>query len=123
MTYRRLTDDELFELYKNLSGVYSNKEKYSDVVMIVNKYFKDPQSILINVDSEYNDNTYDNRVAGVFVYGAKDIEIPLSRSDRDKFNLEIQNLDLYLEETPEQMEDNIVIYVSKRLPEIYIKDK
>lgn len=122
MSYRKLNEKELFTLYRNLSGIYVNKEKYADVISIVRQYFKNPQSILINVDSEYNDNTYDNRVAGVFVYGEEDLEIPLTRADRDKFNLAIQQLDLYLEETDGEMDDNIVIYVSNRLPDVYVKE-
>lgn len=125
MAYKKLSETELKELYVNLQGYFGVIQKHSKLVSIVNKYFPDAQSILIEVDSEYNDETYDNSVRSVWVYGAKDIEIPLSRSNRELFNEEIQRLpyNLVPENTNDPIDVSIVIYVNKTLPEIYIKEK
>ena len=125
MAYRKLTTDEMKELYKNLNGYFGVPEKYSKLVSIVNKYFPKAQSILLEVDSEYNDETYDNGLGSVYVYGEKDIEIPLSRIDREKFNEELDRLpyNIVPTETNDPIDHPIVIYVNKQLPEIYIKEK
>ena len=124
MAYRKLSEDELKELYKNLNGYFATFKKYLNLVTIVNRYFPDAQSILLEVDSAYNDETYDNSLGSVYVYGAKDIEIPLSRTDREQFNEEIRNMDyLVPSKTNDPIDEPIVIYVNKQLPDIYIKEK
>ena len=123
MTYRRLSDSELQTLYKNLKGYFESGEKFPALLKLVHKYFNGACSILVSVDSEYNDSTYDNRAKSVFVYDENDVEIPLNRSDREKFEIDVQAVSIPLQsETYEPLED-IVIYVNKKLPEVYIKEK
>lgn len=123
MAYRKLNKNELEILYKNLRG-YFVEEDYKGVASIVSKYFLNPVSILVTVDSEYNDNTYDNKAGSVYVYDKDDVEIGLSRSGREEFNKEIEaHLDQLVPYDSEEPLENIVIYVNKQLPEIYIKEK
>lgn len=123
MTYKKLDEADLSKLYKNLRGYFDGGHKHSKLTTLVEKYFSSPSSILISVDSEYNDSTYDNKAVGVFVYDDKDMEIPLNRSDREKFNLEVAVLSIEVPyESDEPMED-IVVYVNRKLPEVYIKEK
>lgn len=129
MAYKKLDEDELKTLYNNLRG-YFDSDHHSDIVRMVNKYYpKDLISvILVSVSSEYNDNGYDNSVTGITCYDENDIEVPLSRDQRSKFNNAIEGISLpefennnYGNGTNEPVED-IVIYINKDLPEIYIKE-
>lgn len=124
MTYKKLSDVELKELYANLQGYFGVPTKYGKLISLVNEYFVNPTSILLDVDSEYNDSTYDNKVISVYVYGEHDIEIPLTQIDRQKFSVDVRGVlyNLVPDETNDPLE-SVVIYVKKELPEIYIKEK
>lgn len=123
MDFKKLNNLELKELYRNLQGYFGVDEKYQPLVNLINKYFKNPASLLISVDSEYNDNTYDNKFVGVYVYDSKDVEIPLSRESRERFSIEVQDVHVSIpHETNEPLED-FVIYINKELPDLYIKVK
>lgn len=123
MEYKKLNNIELRELYRNLQGYFGVDEKYQGLVSLVNKYFKNASSILVVVDSEYNDSTYDNKFVGVYVYDAEDIEIPMSREARSKFTDDINNIDIDIPYQTENSLDDFVIYVNKSLPDVYIKVK
>lgn len=123
MTYKKLSTDELKELYRNLQGYFRDNQN-TELINLVDKYFDNASSVLVVVDSEYNDNTYDNHFSGVvYVYDSKDLEIPLTREDREAFSTELRGVNLNIPyETNDQMED-FVVYVNKKLPEVYIKVK
>lgn len=122
MSYRKMSRVELEELYRNLRGYFDNQDKYAGVVAVVNKYFKNPCTILLSIDSEYNDNTYDNELAGVYVYDSKNVEMGLAMEERSKFIIEAKGSIGYIEESQDTLDD-IVIYVSKDLPDVYLKEK
>lgn len=122
MGYKKLSRVELEELYRNLRGYFDGHDKYADVIAVVRKHFKEPCSVLLSIASEYNDNTYDNELAGVYVYDSKNNEMGLSMDDRSRFIIEAKKSVGYIEESQEELED-IVIYISKELPEVYIKEK
>lgn len=123
MAYRKLEDSELQALYKNLRGYFETGSKHSRLTSLVEKYFPKASSILVSVDSEYNDSTYNNSVISVFVYDDRDIEIPLTRESRKDFETEFRAFTMNVPyETDEPLED-FVIYVNKSLPEVYIKEK
>ena len=125
MAYTKLDKSQLLELYKNLKGYFENTFACPGMIKVVNKYFPNAHSILVEVESEYNDETYDNTAKSIYVYDENDIEIGLSKEDRKNFNDEIANhLDSLVPDcTEDYLEHPIVIYVNKQLPEIYIKEK
>lgn len=122
MAYRKLSKTELKVLYGNLRAVFdSEKEEYVQIKNLVIRYFKNAHSIIVNINSEYNDNDYDNRIAGVFVYDENDVECGLTREQRESFNDEFSQIDTYINTSEEELDD-VVLYVSDKMPDIYIKE-
>lgn len=123
MAYKKLNEAQMKELYVNLRGFFDNQGKNAPLIKLVNSYFVGAASVLVKVDSEYNDSTYDNKFTGVYVYDSKDVEIPLSRADREKFQSALNGISVNVpEETDEPLED-FVIYTAKDLPVVYIEVK
>lgn len=122
--YRKLDQAELKKLWENLSGFFAKDEyRYTNLIKLVEKHFPvGAATILISVSSEYNDETYDNSINSVSVYDKDDMEIPLSRINRDEFNKSVLNLYLITDGTDDSMKD-IVIYINKQIPDIYIEEK
>jgi hypothetical protein len=120
MSYKKLNEDELRVLHRNLKG-YFEKEQHADIVKLVSKYYAEPFSVLVTVSSEYNDEDYDNCVESITVYDAQDIEIPLSKKNKTEFLEEARDIQV-VENTPEQLED-FVVYISSKLPEVYVKEQ
>lgn len=121
MAYKKLNRDELQSLWKNLKSLFEDAETYSNVIALVKRYFKNAHSIFISVDSEYNDQNYDNRLNAIYVYDENGVECGLTRDEREKFTIETSNLDLGVTETDGPMED-IILYVNDTLPEVYVKE-
>lgn len=123
-TYRKLDEKELRTLHKNLNGFFNHEEynKHTRLIKVVDSFFSGVCTILISVHSEYNDSTYDNKVNSVSVYDSDDMEIPLSREKRVEFNKVLDNMEVVPYETNEFLED-IVLYVNKQIPDIYVEEK
>lgn len=122
--YRKVTKRELEAL-----GFAFPTDRYKEHVAFARKYYpKEATSLLLVINSEYNDNTYDNRLTCVIVYNKDGNELlPLRETAmecrRNWFNLSIPGMQNhgYGYESQEQIED-IVIPLSDSIPELYIKE-
>lgn len=117
--FHKLDEDEVRKLYNQLKSHFNPSISPFKMSEVVRKYFPKASSILVTVNSEYNDNGYDNVVGSVFVYDSKDVELGLDMEARRKFLNEFPSVNIPGSEEP--MED-IVMLVTQKIPEIYIKE-
>lgn len=122
MAYKKLNEEELKSLQNSLRAYFENRDEFDKLITLVKKYFTNPHTILISLDSEYNDQGYDNKVSGVYVYNSKDEEVPLTRSNREKFTKELQNFSYNFESESSEYLEDIVLHVGNSLPEVYVKE-
>lgn len=120
--FRKVTRAELEAL-----GFVFNTDKYKEHIAFARKYYpKEATSLVLAINSEYNDNTYYNRLQYVIAYNKDGNELPplkeTAKECRDKwFDLSIPGLGKYESESQEQMED-IVIPLSDSIPDLYVKE-
>jgi len=119
--YRKVTRQELEAL-----GFVFPTEKYKEHIAFARKYYpKEATSLVLAINSEYNDNTYDNRLSYVIAYNKDGNELPplkeTAKECRQKwFELSIPGMGKYGYESMEQLED-VVIPLADSMPELYIK--
>ena len=119
--YRKVTRQELEAL-----GFVFPTEKYKEHIAFARKYYpKEATSLVLAINSEYNDNTYDNRLSYVIAYNKDGNELPplkeTAKECRQKwFELSIPGMGRYGYESMEQLED-VVIPLADSIPELYIK--
>jgi hypothetical protein len=124
--YRRLTTEELKKL-----GITSNFEKTEVYRRFAKSYYPNTaHTMLLAINSEYNDNTYDNSVKYVVVYDKEGNEIPPNKKTAtncrdDWYNLPIPHCSNYdYQNGGESNEpiDDLVIQLTDELPELYVKE-
>jgi hypothetical protein len=119
--YRKVTRVELEAI-----GFVFPTDKYKEHITFARKYYpKEATSIVIVINSEYNDNTYDNRFSYLLAYNKNGDELPplkeTAKECRQKwFNLSIPGM-INGYESNEHIE-NIVIPLSDSIPDLYIKE-
>lgn len=116
--YRKLTAEELASY-----GIKLNNNKITQLLSIYKNFFDKaivPHKCLLIVDSEYNDNTYDNKLMKVIFYDNDSNElIPLKTKSREFHTINYYNYDINIAgETSEQIEDEVVLL---QTPDLYIK--
>lgn len=120
--YRKVTRQELEAL-----GFLFPTDKYKEHIAFARKYYpKEATSLVLVINSEYNDNTYDNRLSYVIAYNKDGNELPplkeTAKECRQKwFELAIPGMGKYGYESQEQIDD-IVIPLLDNVPELYIKE-
>lgn len=119
--FRKVTRAELEAL-----GFVFPTDKYKEHIAFARKYYpKEATSLVLAINSEYNDNTYDNRLQYVIAYNKDGNELPplkeTAKECRQKwFELSIPGMGKYGYESQEQIDD-IVIPLLDSVPELYIK--
>lgn len=129
MNYRKLTESEIKEIVLSLVGFFDkvSENKYSEIVKHIKKYYPAEACFgILTVQSEYNDNWYNNTPQYLAVYNAKKEEILPIAVTAKQCRKEWPNFEIHGDregnETSEPMED-IVVYVSRpELPTLYIKE-
>jgi hypothetical protein len=120
--YRKATREEL----KAFGFVFST-DKYKEHIAFARKYYpKEAISIVLAINSEYNDNTYNNRLSYVIAYNKDGNELPplkeTAKECRQKwFELSIPGVENNINESQEHIED-IVIPLTDSIPDLYIKE-
>jgi hypothetical protein len=120
--YRKVTRQELEAL-----GFVFPTEKYKEHIAFARKYYpKEATSLVLAINSEYNDNTYDNRLSYVIAYNKDGNELPplkeTAKECRQKwFELSIPGIGKYDYKSQDQIDD-IVIPLLDNVPELYIKE-
>lgn len=120
--YRKVTRQELEAL-----GFLFPTYKYKEHIAFARKYYpKEATSLVLVINSEYNDNTYDNRLSYVIVYNKDGNELPplkeTAKECRQKwFELAFPGMGKYGYESQDQIDD-IVIPLLDHVPELYIKE-
>lgn len=119
--FRKVTRAELEAL-----GFVFPTDKYKEHIAFARKYYpKEATSLVLVINSAYNDNTYDNRLQYVIAYNKDGNELPplkeTAKECRQKwFELSIPGMGKYGYESQEQIDD-IVIPLLDSVPELYIK--
>jgi hypothetical protein len=119
--YRKVTRQELEAL-----GFVFPTDKYKEHIAFARKYYpKEATSLVLAINSEFNDNTYDNRLSYVIAYNKDGNELPplkeTAKECRQKWSeLSIPGMGKYGYESMEQIED-IVIPLADSIPDLYIK--
>lgn len=120
--YRKVTRKELESL-----GFVFFTDKYKEHIAFARKYYpKEATSLVLCINSEYNDETYDNRLQYVIAYNKDGNELPplkeTAKECRQKwFELSIPGMGKYGYESQEQIDD-IVIPLSDTIPDLYVKE-
>lgn len=123
MAYRKMTEGDLKALYTGLRRYFSSDQKYPQVVKAVELFFGvEAASVLIQVDSEYNDEYYNHSVGGIFVYDENDVELSLTMDARREFIQKVKSLNLDLPESEDAVDDIVLYLSSSKLPEVYVKE-
>lgn len=99
-----------------------NVGKYKQLVSIVEEYFDNPKTILLSFTSEYNDETYDNKLRYVSVYGADDVELGLTLENKKEFLDKCDYLDFGKSINDDEPMEDIVIRLNFQLPTLYVED-
>jgi hypothetical protein len=127
--YRKLTKPEIEKLFGPIKSL--NVDKYYKVVNAVKEYYGSAfiSKIILNMNSEYHDDNYENRVVYVGVYDEGGNELLPDKSKASEWRKSWYDLEVYREErgcgyhneSGEPLDD-IVINLSDELPELYIKE-
>jgi hypothetical protein len=123
--YRKLTESEL-----KLLGITTPSDTYKLHRDFAKKYYpSNATTMVLALDSEYNDNTYENTIKYVVVYDVDGNELPplkaTAKQCRDGWS------ELYIpgtsnitgwgpHESREEMSD-LIIQLTNVLPELYVK--
>ena len=123
--YRKLTSSEL-----KLLGITAPSAAYKLHIDFAKKYYpSNATTMVLALDSEYNDNTYENTIKYVVVYDVDGNELPplkaTAKQCRDGWiELNIpgtSNIDGYSpNESHDEMSD-LIIQLTNVLPELYVK--
>ena len=119
--YRKITKAELQAL-----GFVFPAEKYKQHVAFARQYYPGTATSMVMVmNSEYNDQSYENSLQYILVYDKNGDELlpykDLAKNCRSAWmDLPIPGVDKYNNESNEQLDD-IVIPLSVGIPELYIK--
>lgn len=126
-TYRKATLAELKSI-----GFVPADEKYENHITFAKKYYPPEAATMIMVmDSEYNDVTYDNTLKYILVLDKDGNELPPLRPTAGKCRKEwyslpipggrVHGLDESIwSETDDQIDD-VVIPLENKIPEFYVK--
>jgi hypothetical protein len=112
MGYRKLSTEELRSFGINTS------DKYKQIIDHVKKYYPNTANrALLLLDSEYDDEYYNNKVKTILVFDKEGNELVPTKGK----SLEARNIPYIgdLEQTNQYLED-IVVYLD--VPELYVKD-
>jgi len=124
--YRRATAEDLAKI-----GYVPNINKYSQHIAFAKKYYPpEATNMVMVVNSEYNDHTYDNSMRYVIVFDKGGNELPPLKSTAKKCREDWDNLPIpgtnpgicSTFETDEHLED-VVIPLNNDVPEFYVKVK
>lgn len=123
---KQLTEDDLRSLYYILRAHFSqpDKEAAQNIAEFAKKYYG-PEVVLarVEVTSEYNDSTYDNRVQYIAMYDKDGNEVPpLPRKGNEARRL-MPGMYRVDDETRERITDDICISLSNKLPCVYMEVK
>lgn len=119
--YRLITRQELEAI-----GFVFPTDKYKEHIKFARKYYpSEATSMVLAINSEYNDNTYNNSLAYVVVYDKNGNElVPLKETAKECrqnwYDLPIPGVIDSYNETGEKMDD-VVISLLNDVPELYIK--
>lgn len=125
--YRKLTEKEILTLLAPF-GVKSLKEdKLTQTYRnYVNKYYPEGAvSVVISLNSEYNDSAYDNSIQYVGVYDVMGEEIYPIKGKEKEARAAWKNLPFWENSnnwSNTQM-DEIVIRLNNRFPDLYVLEK
>ena len=119
--YRKLTTKDLEAL-----GLVIPSNKYKEHIAFAKKYYPlEATSLVLVVNSEYNDNTYDNRLSYVIVYNKDGNELPPLKATAKEcrqqwFELPIPGFRKYGGGESDEPLDDIVIPLNG-FPDLYMK--
>jgi hypothetical protein len=118
MGYRKLTDEEV----KNMLNCRTDgAPKW--VKDYLSKYYKQDftiSKVILLVDSEYNDSSYDNKIVGLIALDKEGNEISPIKGKSVEARAAFISLDERLEESYNPMEN--ISYLIGNLPELYVKE-
>ena len=124
--YRRATAEDLAKL-----GYVPNINKYSQHIAFAKKYYPPTATNMVMViNSEYNDHTYDNELSYILVYDVEGNELTPIKSKAKEcrenwYTLPIPNTSAgeYNNRESEEPIEDVVIPLNNEIPEFYIKVK
>ena len=120
---RQLKESDLKVLYNLLRAKYdSNNDKYSNFIQFANRYYKGAATATIVVNSEYNDNTYDNTVGYVEVCDANGNLLKPIEGKREEARTAMKNLSLSDYETDDVIDDITIYLTTQPIPILYMED-
>ena len=122
--YRRATAEDLAKI-----GYVPNINKYSQHIAFAKKYYPpEATTMVMVVNSEYNDNTYDNELSYILVYDKDRNELTPIKSKANEcrgnwYTLPIPNTTsggYGSAESSDPLEE-VVIPLNNEIPEFYVK--
>lgn len=122
--YRKATAEELAKI-----GYVPNNDKYHNHINFAKKYYPvEATTMVLVIDSEYNDSTYDNQLKYVIVYDKDGNELPplkkTAKECRESwYTLPIPGVSsgYNSERESEGTMDDVVIPLTNDVPEFYVK--
>lgn len=123
MEYRKLSESEIKKLFTELKGHFEYWEKCAGLIALVKKYFIGAKKVLVNMDSEYNDEYYTHEIISVFVYGKDDVELSLTYDSRRAFQQELESLYIDFPTTEDDPIEDFVLHLDNALISLYVEAK
>lgn len=124
--YRRATAEELSVL-----GYVHNKDKYRQHIDFVSRYYpSNATTLVLVINSEYNDHTYDNDLKYVLVYDKDGNELPPLKDKAKECRMywTTEYLPIpgtrdggYSSSESQDCLEDVVIPLGNELPELYVK--
>lgn len=123
--YRKATLEELSAI-----GYVPNKSKYEKHIAFAQKYYPpNAATMIISINSVYNDNTYDNSMRYIIVLDKDGNELPPLKATAKKCREEWHVLPIpgtragvYSTFETEEHMDEVVIPLGTEIPEFYVKE-
>jgi hypothetical protein len=122
-TYRKLTEHELNVLGINRTVVEQktpSHKRFRDFVGIY--YPKEAALTEVVLSSEYNDNTYDNRIQMVVVYNGSGDELTPNKDTARECRTNMRMLDMGGNYSTNDQMESFFVQMKPKFPDLYVKE-
>lgn len=122
-TYRKLTEHELNVLGINRAVVEQKTPSHKQFRDFVKLYYpKEAALAEVVLSSEYNDNTYDNRIQMVVVYNGAGDELTPNKDKARECRTNMRMLDMGGNYSTNEQVDSFFVQMNPKFPDLYVKE-
>ena len=122
-TYRKLTEHELNVLGISRAVVEQKIPSHDQFRKFVKTYYpKEAALTEVILSSEYNDNTYDNRIQMVVVYNGAGDELTPNKDVARECRSQMRNLEMDGNYSTNDPMESFFVQMNPKFPDLYVKE-